>query len=200
MSTRYREFSLISYLDRLQITKVLEEHNNHIRHYAFIMHDKDVNADGELKETHFHIVLKTYNNHSLSAVRRWFYGFVDKDGKDINTLSQVCKDIYNAYDYLTHKNVPDKYQYSETSVISDCKSYFQGKAEYQTDTTTEMLFDLVQGVSYRTLCRKYGRDFIYHYSNLRILAHDLVREEQAFGVDSSPDTQRLFLNDNEPHF
>lgn len=183
MASRVRKFSCITYLNETQLKTVLLEHRLQIRNYAYILHDKDINGDGELKQPHFHIIIITYNTCTVSAVRRWFFGYVDKDRKDINTLGQVCNDIYSQYDYLTHKHNPEKYQYDSDNIVSLDNSYFLGGVSGDIDTTAQMLFDFVNGVSFRTMAKKYGKNFIYHYSSLRILACDMIREENCFGKE-----------------
>ena len=194
-NSRTRNFSLTSYLDKTKIELTLLKHQNQIRFYAYILHDKDTNEDGILKEPHYHIILITYNPKTVSAVRRWFYGWVDSDGKDINTLAQKCIDVYNAYDYLFHKHNPDKFQYNPDDIVSNDKCHFLGSAESDIDNATQMLFDLVNGVSFRTMAKKYGKDFIYHYQALRLLAYDMICEERVFGqVDIPPEQRNININ------
>lgn len=194
-NSRTRNFSLTSYLDAAKINLTLLAHENQIRFYAYILHDKDTNEDGTLKEPHYHIIIVTYNAKTVSAVRRWFYGWVDKEGKDINTLGQACNDIYNAYDYLYHKNQPDKYQYDSDLIVSNNKGHFLGSADTDIDSATQMLFDLVKGVSYRQMAKKYGRDFIFHYQALRVLGYDMICEERVFGqVDILPEHRNIKID------
>lgn len=194
---RCRNFSLISYLDITKLKLVLEEHKLQIRYFAYILHDKDTTngEGGELlpKEPHFHLILITYNATTVSAVRRWFGGWVDSQGKDINTLGQECKDIYNAYDYLYHRFEPDKYQYDSEDIVSNCREHFFG-ANSDFDNATEMLFDLVKGVSYRKMALKYGKDFIYHYNQLRTLAYDMIMEERCFGENADVSLRNIHID------
>ena len=194
-NSRTRNFSLTSYLDETKIKLTLLAHQNQVRFYSYILHDKDTNEDGTLKEPHYHIIIITYNAKTVSALRRWFYGWVDKEGKDINTLGQKCNDIYNAYDYLYHKHNPEKYQYNPDDIVSNNKEYFLGSADTDIDTATQMLFDIVNNVSYRTMAKKYGRDFIFHYQNLRLLAYDMILEEKCFGkCDTLPEQRNIRID------
>lgn len=183
-SSRSRNFSLVTYLSREQLQVALLAHTQQIKQYAFAYHDKDTTEEGELKEPHFHIVLCLYNATSLSAVRRWFAGFKDAEEKEINTLGQVCSDIFAQYDYLTHNTVPcreaGKYQYPQDIIECSDKAYFRANDEYSADNLTLAMNDYLKGTPLKTLYRVYGRDFIIHYSQIKALCEDIKREETLF--------------------
>lgn len=84
------------------------------------LHDKDVNADGELKKAHYHVLLcfngpTTYNK--VLTITKSLNGTIPQ-----RVLS--CKGIIR---YFTHKDNPEKYQYNDEdiSVINglDLKSF-----------------------------------------------------------------------------
>lgn len=72
-------------------------------------HDKDVNPDGTLKKPHYHIILcfpntTTYNN-------------VKSITDSLNQPIPISLDAVNGYyRYLTHKDNPEKYQYSPEDI------------------------------------------------------------------------------------
>lgn len=103
-SGRYRKFSCITYLTELQLQVRLLMHDNQIRAYAYAYHDKDVKEDGTPKEPHIHLLIVTHCTCTLSAIRRWFDGFV-QNGKDVTTTAQKMTDEYEMYDYLTHSTL-----------------------------------------------------------------------------------------------
>lgn len=150
-------------------------HHNQIRLYAYALHDKDVYTDeeraGELKESHTHILLITYFATTLSAVRRWFYGFVDEKGEQINTLGQICKDKYAYYDYLTHSDpksrLENKYLYPEEIIRCNNTDYFKGKSDYVDDSANLIIEAMLKGVDYHTLRRRFGRDFILNFDKYK---------------------------------
>ena len=178
---RSRNFSLVSYLSREELQIALLAHTQQIKQYAFAYHDKDLNEDGTPKEAHFHIVLCLYNATSLSAVRRWFSGYIDNDGKSINTLGQICNDIFSQYDYLTHNTLEcrekGKYQYPQEIVECSDKQYFKANDDFSADNHTLAMNDYLNGVPLRTLYKVYGRDFIIHYSSIKNLAQDIEMED-----------------------
>lgn len=75
------------------------------------LHDKDLNANGEIKKPHYHIVLfftgpTTYNR-------------VDKITKLINgTIPKRVISPIGMIRYLTHKDNPEKYQYDEREITT----------------------------------------------------------------------------------
>lgn len=72
-------------------------------------HDKDVNPDGTPKKPHYHIILcfpntTTYNN-------------VKSITDSLNQPIPISLDAVNGYyRYLTHKDNPEKYQYSSEDI------------------------------------------------------------------------------------
>ena len=161
---RYYSISLISYLSKSKVDGVLKAHLKDIRRFAYILHDKDTKEDGTLKEPHFHILLYTYNAHSISAFRKWFRG-------DQNTLAKIISDDISAYDYLTHFNEPSKYQYSADLIY---KYNFKDIEECEQDNNGyDILELLLKGFPLRLIAKRYGKDFIYHYTAYRALMEDI---------------------------
>ena len=74
------------------------------------LHDKDINPDGEPKKPHYHIILiysgpTTYNNVATFT-------------ESINgTIPQPLEQVRGYYRYLTHKDNPEKAQYSDSDII-----------------------------------------------------------------------------------
>ena len=87
--------------------------------------DNEYELQGTIKRPHYHILLKCYGAHTVSAVRKWFYRFrVTEDVKNektgeietllVNTFDRICDSVATCRDYLTHKNEPEdsgKYVY-----------------------------------------------------------------------------------------
>lgn len=169
-SGRYRKFSLITYLHEVQLRRVLVEHSNQIRVYAYAYHDKDVKEDGTLKEPHTHLIIITYNACTLSAVRRWFSGFV-LDGKDVTTTAQKCTDEFEVYEYLIHNTLAakaaGKYQYDPSIRQSNNPQYFKANEESNWDNIQLACEMLLKGTSVHDCGKKFGRDFILHYRQIK---------------------------------
>lgn len=111
---RSRRFCLLLYTseDDTHI-KALEYIKNNYENYAFIVHDKDLNNNGELKKSHTHIVLE-FNN------ARWSSSLAEELGITPNYL-QNCKNFEKALDYLIHFNDDTKYQYDISEVKGNLK-------------------------------------------------------------------------------
>lgn len=187
MAKGSRKFGLTSYLNEEQLLKCLLSHLMQIRCYEYIYHDKDLwdeidekenplHKAGTPKEPHFHLIIVTYNQCTVSAVRKWFRGYVDSNGP-INTLCQYCTDIDELDLYLTHEDKKSlsrgKYIYSRSLVVSSDKNYFDAKIERQYDNSVLAVEMLLRGVPIRQVMKIYGKDFIYHYSQIKQVVDDI---------------------------
>ena len=75
------------------------------------LHNKDLNADGEDKKPHYHIVL-FFNGPTT-------YNRVEKITKLVNgTIPKRVISPIGVIRYLTHKDNPEKYQYDEREIIT----------------------------------------------------------------------------------
>ncbi len=69
------------------------------------IHDKDINPDGEIKKTHYHITLLYPSLKSFEQV--------EELTKSLNaTIPMKCLSVKGSIRYMVHKDHPDKYQYS----------------------------------------------------------------------------------------
>lgn len=111
---RSRRFCLLLYTseDDTHI-KALDYIKNNYENYAYIVHDKDINKDNELKKAHTHIVLE-FNN------ARWSSSLAEELGITPNYI-QNCKNFEKALDYLIHFNDDTKYQYDINEVKGSLK-------------------------------------------------------------------------------
>jgi len=103
------------YLPKEKMLADIAEHTNagHIAEWAYILHDKDTNEDGTLKEPHWHIEMRLTRGRRLSDIASWFglpvkYIQTSKSGKFEPMLQ-----------YLIHENAPEKYQYKEEEVTAN---------------------------------------------------------------------------------
>lgn len=118
--------------------------------YAYIFHDKDLN-----KSPHFHIICSFKQNKSFDSVRKAF-------PDDQNTLVQKLIDKYSSFEYLTHKNDPDKYQYDDALVTTNDLKYFSRPLSKEF-SNEQFLFDICfSTLSQYDLALRYGRDYIIH--------------------------------------
>ena len=83
-----------------------------VKDYAFIVHDKDKKDTGEIKDAHYHIVLRLKDSYDTKHICQWF---------DIgeNFISKCKGRFSDMLKYLTHENSPSKFQYDDNLVISN---------------------------------------------------------------------------------
>lgn len=75
------------------------------------LHDKDVNADGEKKKPHYHILLMFEGKKSFEQIKL----ITDEFNSPIPVN---CQSIKGMARYLTHMDNPEKAQYSRNDIIS----------------------------------------------------------------------------------
>lgn len=75
------------------------------------LHDRDVDANGELKKPHWHILLAFENKKSFTQIK------VLTDA--INApIPQQCASMRGTVRYMAHLDNPDKVQYSQADIIA----------------------------------------------------------------------------------
>lgn len=184
---RYRSFTIVFYAGAVELNKFLLKYSVRISHYAYIVHDKDVYQEdlkdndgnyvhkaGEIEKPHIHLLVDFYNAHTPNAVKKLFTTEVDKP------RVERVSDKVAQYEYLIHKNDPDKYQYPKSSIVSDDINWYDklcisGEKRDSDDKAISIVNDILAGISPRILMHRYGRDFIIHYNQYKDMA-DLVRE------------------------
>ena len=81
------------------------------------LHDKDVNADGEVKKAHWHVLIMYSSNKSFKQIKN----LTDK----LNSPApQKCKNTRGMVRYFIHLDNPEKYQYSKNSLEGFCGAEF----------------------------------------------------------------------------
>ena len=103
---------LAYYDDYAQLKSRIESLNN-LNKYAFILHDKDIDENGELKKPHFHCVITFYNNNTFECIAKT----LKVDTQYVNKIK--AKTSKPAFLYLIHFGQPDKYQYKPDEVTSN---------------------------------------------------------------------------------
>ena len=186
---RFRNYSLVSYHKADIIKQTLEYlvSVGRVRHWAFIPHDKDKDSENKLKEIHIHILVQLNNAMSLSAVRALFPA-------GANTLAQPMLDKTDCFNYLTHKDKTDKYQYDECNIVADNMEYWKSLQKGVADDKTIFIIeDLIAGCPFRTMVMRYGRDFVINYAKFASMALMIKDESTQF----SPAKPRAFLIDED---
>lgn len=112
----YQDSLPVDYIDILNLTGLSWARSPY--------HDRDVNSDGSLKKPHYHFIIIWNGPTTLSAVKRLV---CDKLNCPEPIMLESPKGYYN---YFTHKDNPEKYQYEESKIIKynsfDLSDYFNG--------------------------------------------------------------------------
>lgn len=178
---RCRNHSLISYHTKEEIESVLQKHFADIKDFAYICHDSDLSPKGDLKPSHYHIVLHLFTPKSTNVVREWFYDrtLFPLSKPTQNTLSQPVIDIDGILDYLTHCNQPDKYQYDKSLIITNNPDWLDSPSEDDKDSKSySIVQDILEGVSFRQMAFRYGREFIINHKQYMDFASLILTEDK----------------------
>lgn len=139
----YPESAPADWLEQLQLTGLMGAISP--------LHDKDLDPTGEPKKPHYHVILvygapTTYNNVKALTDR-------------LNQpIPQPLEQVRGYYRYLTHKDNPDKYQYSDTDIITFNGFDIADFVELSKSEVTEIIFKLQQLI--RELGLTEYRDFM----------------------------------------
>lgn len=91
--------------------------------YAIVLHDKDFNADGEIKRPHYHIVFEMSSPKGDQIIAKDIARVLLVN---MNIISYACAlNFCGAIRYLTHLDNVDKYQYPKSDVITSSESEYQ---------------------------------------------------------------------------
>ncbi len=182
-SGRFRPFAIIFYGSQQELMRIIRTYRAAIANYAFITHDKDVYEEdlidektneyvhrkGEIEKVHIHILVDFFNAHTITAVKRMFTTELDKP------RVEVIGDRVAQFRYLTHKDNPEKYQYSDSDIISYDINYYEKLCitgdKIDGDNKAELIInDLLRGISPRIMVARYGRDFVIHMNQYEYCA------------------------------
>lgn len=132
----------VQYLEHLKIKlddleNILEKYRT-IKEWAYIIHDKDVKANGEPKGAHIHLYLNFgKGGTNFERVAKWF----NDEPQYVNKVHGRKSDVLL---YLTHRNAPEKYQYKDDEVISN----FDLKQAIEEDQKSHSLIEQTEDIVY----------------------------------------------------
>ena len=143
-------------------------------HYAYIVHSKDVQENGEVKKEHIHLLVNLSVPVTLKWLERRLYTFNSLEG---TLIGEPVTDKRMCFRYLTHKDDKDKYQYNDNEVLSNDLYYWTSDLKDKTSDVLEMIDDITKRTSLRTLAKKYGKDFMKNYRSYIEFASNVVYQE-----------------------
>lgn len=159
--------------DQEGLSNFVKDNNSVVDEYAYILHDRDVKADGTLKDPHYHFLFVLRRSRRLSDIQSCM-----KKTLQGNVLLQPCRSVSDSYGYLTHENDDSKAQYDESSIVSSAdKSYWKladisSGSDNSCDSIMSAYLDLLNSMPLTDCAKKYGRDFIIHYNHIKSLLLD----------------------------
>lgn len=104
--------------DQLQAYKKSLLSYNAFRLVATAIHDQDTNEDGEPKTTHLHFFIET--KQEGLTLSHWLREMCELLGADRDQITLgTSNSEYLMVQYLTHKNAPEKHQYSRDIIESN---------------------------------------------------------------------------------
>ena len=139
------------------------ESMDRITHYAIILHDKDIDKEGNPVKPHYHIALKFKDSYDHTQICNWLKFPPQCFEKIKGRWGDILK-------YLIHENAPNKYQYSADDVI--CNFDYQEEKKDNSQRKEEILNKIVNGEI---------RDFNLH-KEINIIEYDKYKRniENAF--------------------
>ncbi len=116
---KFRNFEIMQQVrflpdESISSIKAILDANSVVEKYAFILHDKDTNADGTEKEPHYHVMVKLESPRHLSTIVKMFNNTIPEQ-----YFESIKGRWTDALAYLTHANVPEKHQYDPSAVVAN---------------------------------------------------------------------------------
>lgn len=155
-----RNYGLIIPHEWENAQKIIETAKATAKNYYIILHDCDVTEYGELKKSHYHIIITLSSPRKLSTIHKYF-----KDYPEIleNSIEKI-KNITGAKQYLIHFNNPEKFQYDKKLVLTNDKKYLDLFLETKSkETELEELLEMFNKPYPKT-----EKEFLENYSSFLI--------------------------------
>lgn len=97
------------------------EAESNIKKWTYILHDKDVDENGNPVEPHIHLVIELVDSRNFSTIGNYVgvpSQYVMKIHQKVKAGKYYVTDIGGALSYLTHRNSPEDYQYDDSEVVA----------------------------------------------------------------------------------
>lgn len=187
---RARVFNIMQYeevngeikLSEETIKTVLEKRKS-IKKWAWIIHDRDIDENGNYKKKHFHIVIMFENAMKLSQIATWFG--IKENFIQIPKGSRNTNPFYDCVQYLTHQDIKQiesgKTVYDPTEVKANfdwqkeieeyiARKTSKGKGGFG-DSDREKVDNWIMGIKSGDYDLEYLReeDFVLYVRNKKLL-------------------------------
>lgn len=139
------------------------------------LHDKDVDPTGETKKPHYHILVCFPGPTTFNKVNTDICSLLN------SPIPKRVLSIVGIYRYFTHKDNPDKYQYSDTDIrVSNGFDI----ADYNVITSSQLVV-IIKAIQKLIIDKK-----IYEYSDLI----DMLSKDEYFDFFNIACTHTLFFD------
>lgn len=140
--------------DTDNLIKALAE--EHLTFAVSPLHDRDIEDDGSLKKSHYHLLLAYSSATTLNNIRSWFKS-CGMPESDLHSV-RVCASGVGYFRYLTHKDNPEKAQYDDKNikVFNDADELFKKFSKTLSDKIDDLvrifqIVDELKTISFHTL-------------------------------------------------
>lgn len=132
---KVRNFAVVVYPDSTTLNANWRENLAALGHKAIIspIHDKDIDNNGLPKKPHYHVCVFRENATTWNSCVKTMSANVDSSIKYVEVLRGT---IQASYDYMSHKNAPQKAQYNQDDIV--CLNGFS-PFDYQKQSRTDKL-------------------------------------------------------------
>lgn len=118
------------------------ENEDYISYWAFIKHDKDCDDEGEVKRTHYHLIIVCNNPYSKDRILSELSKNLVKSRNVLSVRSY--NDVYQAVQYLIHANDKKKFQYDKSEIISSSSAETDIYLLGEFTLTIEKIIDIIK--------------------------------------------------------
>lgn len=151
--------------------EVLRNGKNYFVEFSYILHDKDVTEDGEVKKAHIHWLGRRKNASGLKYVAE-IMGLKENE-------VEIIKNWKGAVRYLTHIDYPDKYRYEVEDIVTNMDNivaYFEQISEGR--AVLNMIEQREKGYTYKEILIKAVEGGYYDSFRRNIGIVDMVVRDQ----------------------
>lgn len=168
-SVQFTSLFVRTYASTEEVDRLLEVINPD--EYAYIVHDKDVNKDGTSKQTHIHLLM--YKKSQMRLTKLLVFS-------EQATRVEIPRSKKYAYEYLTHKNDPDKTSYPSEEIheFHKCDNTFAVTAQEAREQRNLSMLDDICNLTRRQMAEKYGSDYIKNYHRYESFMNVVKEEEE----------------------
>lgn len=163
---------------------VLDE--EHIQWVESPLHDRDTNADGEIKKAHIHVLVMYDGVKSYNQI-------LEITNKINASVPQKCGSAKGLVRYMVHMDNPEKYQYSKTDIIGHGGVDIMEMLKPTSGSRYEMLKEMTEFIVDNDV-REYETLWIYAMQNRFDDWFQLLSDNGTFAINNFIKSRRHRLD------